>query len=75
MKYLPIIVKTLIPKKLSTPMGRWTIDYCSIKINNKIDLSNEDHCGSCGKYALTKMELNDKNNTEVHIKNNKIIKL
>ena len=24
------------------------------KINNKIDLSNEDHCGPCGQYILDK---------------------
>jgi hypothetical protein len=28
-------------------LGRWTIDYCENKINKKIDLSNEDHCGAC----------------------------
>jgi len=26
-------------------------------MNNKIDLSNEDHCGPCGQYALEKIEL------------------
>ena len=34
----------------SIPLGRWTIDYCNNKINKKIDLSNEDHCGPCGQY-------------------------
>jgi hypothetical protein len=28
-------------------LGRWTIDYCDNKINKKLDLSNEDHCGTC----------------------------
>ncbi len=28
-------------------LGRWTIVYCENKINKKIDLSNEDHCGTC----------------------------
>ena len=23
-------------------------------MNNKIDLSNEDHCGPCGQYILNK---------------------
>jgi len=31
------------------------------KLNNKIELSNEDHCGSCGQYAITKIESNQKN--------------
>lgn len=30
------------------PLGRWGIDYNTKIINNKIDLSNYDHCGSCG---------------------------
>ena len=30
-------------KPTGNPMGRWNIDYCHKKINNKIDLSNEDH--------------------------------
>jgi len=38
-------------KELPKPNGRWKIDYCNTKINNKIDLSNEDHCGPCGQYA------------------------
>jgi hypothetical protein len=43
------------------PLGRWGLDYCKIKLNQKVDLSNEDHCGPCGKYALEKL----------HIKQNK----
>jgi len=50
-----------MPKELPKPAGRWNIDYCNKKINNKIDLSNEDHCGPCGQYALTKLEPKDKN--------------
>ena len=48
------------PKKL----GRWNIEYCNNKLNTKIDLSNEDHCGPCGKYAINKIAdkiLQDKN--------------
>lgn len=37
------------------PLGRWRIETCSTKINNKIDLSNEDHCGPCGQYAIHKI--------------------
>lgn len=33
-------------------LGRWTIESCDKKMNNKIDLSNEDHCGPCGQYIL-----------------------
>ena len=41
-------------KKEKKVLGRWNIDYCDKKMNNKIDLSNEDHCGPCGQYILNK---------------------
>ena len=41
---------------LQTLVGRWRIENCNIKINRKIDLSNEDHCGPCGNYTLEKIE-------------------
>ena len=44
----------------SPQLGRWNIEYCHKKINNKIDLSNEDHCGPCGQYALTKHDAEKK---------------
>jgi len=36
----------------TTPLGRWKIETCNIKLNNKVDLSNEDHCGPCGEYGI-----------------------
>lgn len=47
------------------PLGRWNIESCNKKLNNKIDLANEDHCGTCGKYLKNIL---NKNKT---IKNNK----
>jgi hypothetical protein len=38
------------------PLGRWNIDYCNKKMDKKIDLSNEDHCGPCGQYIIQKTE-------------------
>lgn len=38
------------------PLGRWSQERCAIKLNKKIDLANEDNCGPCGEYILTKME-------------------
>ena len=29
------------------PLGRWHISNSNIQRNLKIDLSNEDHCGTC----------------------------
>jgi hypothetical protein len=40
------------------PLGRWKIETCNIKLNNKIDLSNEDHCGPCGQYIINKNPIN-----------------
>jgi hypothetical protein len=61
MKYITTFITKLIPKELHKPVGRWRIENCDITMNNKIDLSNEDHCGPCGQYALEKIGLkNDK---------------
>jgi hypothetical protein len=57
MKYITSIIKKIIPKELPKPVGRWRIEECNAQMNNKIDLSNEDHCGPCGQYALVKIEL------------------
>jgi hypothetical protein len=64
MKYIKTIVKTFVktitdkmtPKSLPKPVGRWSIEECNVKMTNRVDLSNEDHCGPCGQYALTKIE-------------------
>ena len=45
-------------------LGRWRIDYCDRKINNKIDWSNVDHCGSCG---TEKMEIAQENGCISHL--------
>jgi hypothetical protein len=39
-----VFVKEQTPTVL---LGRWSIVYCENKINKKIDLANEDHCGTC----------------------------
>jgi hypothetical protein len=56
MKYIKTIVKSvvnkIIPKTLPKSVGRWSIEECNVKTYNKVDLSNEDHCGPCGQYAL-----------------------
>jgi hypothetical protein len=57
MNYLKNIIIKFIPKDLPKPLGRWKIENCNKIINNKIDLSNEDHCGPCGQYALEKIEI------------------
>jgi hypothetical protein len=68
MNYIIItsIIKKLLSKDiLKPPLGRWGIENCNKKMNNKIDLSNEDHCGPCGQYALRKIdEIKNENENE-----------
>ena len=61
MKFITSILKRFIPKQPPTQVGRWRIEHCNSQMNHKIDLSNEDHCGPCGQYALEKIEF--KNDT------------
>ena len=56
MKYITQILAKIVKKDMPKPLGRWNIDYCNTKMNHKVDLSNEDHCGPCGQYAITKIE-------------------
>ena len=65
MKSIISILKRILSKELPKPVGRWNIENCNIKMNHKVDLSNEDHCGPCGQYALTKIEV--KQNQIMHI--------
>jgi hypothetical protein len=55
MKFITAIVNRFKPKEISRPLGRWRIENCNAQMNKKIDLSNEDHCGPCGQYALEKI--------------------
>ena len=57
MKFLMNLIKIFTPKEVSKPVGRWSIEQCNTKVNNRVDLSNEDHCGPCGQYALNKIDI------------------
>lgn len=72
MKYLLSIIKNLLPKELPKPVGRWKVEKCDLLINNKIDSSNEDHCGPCGQISLKKVEkINSKTDGLLKMKNKK----
>lgn len=45
-------IRTQFQRKIPTnpPLGRWNVEYCINKVGAKIDLANEDHCGSCNHY-------------------------
>ena len=61
MKFITSIIEKLKSKNIPLPLGRWRIENCNKQMNNKVDLSNEDHCGPCGQYILDKTALtNDK---------------
>jgi len=59
MRFLVRILNHFKSKEMSKPLGRWNND-CNIKTNQKIDFSNEDHCGPCGndplKYKIKDMK-------------------
>lgn len=52
MSFLMRIFNSFFKKEPICLLGRWNIDYCKIKTNKKIDLSNEDHCGTCNQYKI-----------------------
>lgn len=55
MMFLSIIKNIFTVRNFGpTPLGRWSIETCNIKLSNRIKLSNEDHCGPCGEYATKK---------------------
>ncbi len=49
------IIKTY-SKEDKKILGRWNIESCSKKLDTKIDLANEDHCGPCGLYIKNKLK-------------------
>ena len=55
MKYITTILRRIFVTEEKKVLGRWSIEHCDKKLNSKIDLSNEDHCGPCGQYALNKI--------------------
>ena len=56
MKFIKNIIKKLLPKEIPKPVGRWRLENCNKQMDTKVDLSNEDHCGPCGQYALDKKQ-------------------
>jgi hypothetical protein len=72
MKFITTIIKKFTPKKdISRPLGRWRIENCNTQMNHKIDLSNEDHCGPCGQYALEKVKFKNDVTTNIRLDNTK----
>jgi hypothetical protein len=58
MRIITVLKNAFKKSDLKTPLGRWNVEICNKKINTKIDLANEDHCGPCGKYINNKIANN-----------------
>ena len=71
MNSITTIIKKLISKNISRPLGRWRIEKCDVQMNRKIELSNEDHCGPCGQYLLEKVKIKNDVNINTHLDNPK----
>ena len=60
------ILERLIPQNPKVVhLGRWKIEYCDRKMKQKVELSNEDHCGPCGNFMLNKQIENKVENPKV----------
>jgi len=59
-KFVKNTLNKIVTQEEKKILGRWNIDYCNKKLNKKVDLSNEDHCGPCGQYILDKNTYADK---------------
>jgi len=59
MKSIILHIRSLLFKTYHKPppLGRWSIESCHKKLDYKIDLANEDHCGPCGKYIIEKINI------------------
>ena len=60
------MLERIIPKSPRVVhLGRWRIEYCDRKMKQKVELSNEDHCGPCGHFMLNKQIENKVENPKV----------
>ena len=74
--FLTNLFKKFLPKEVPKPLGRWKIEYCNTQLNQKVDLSNEDHCGPCGQYGIDKSvkikSVKDKSEKEESVKDKSV---
>ena len=64
MSFIVSVFKELLQKEVRNPVGRWSMETCIKKRFAKVDLANEDHCGTCKEYTLTQMKTIDIIHTE-----------
>jgi hypothetical protein len=54
MKYITKFLKPFQIQETKRVLGRWSVINSEKQISYKVDLSNEDHCGTCANYILEK---------------------
>jgi len=59
MKNFIKILKNIFIKDIPKPLGRWNIDYCIKKLDEKVKLTNEDHCGPCDDTKKKEIKIID----------------
>jgi hypothetical protein len=55
-KYIKTIINKKISKQLPIHLGRWNIEQCNKKTNNKVDLANEDHRDRSSQSVIDKIK-------------------
>ena len=66
-KLLPNRMKYIFSSETHKPLGRWSLIHDDVKkVNGRIDMSNEDHCGPCGTSSI------EEHIRDVAIKNNNL---
>jgi hypothetical protein len=64
MKLIKTIIRFFTKSTIDKPfsvLGRWQIDYNHKIINRKIDLANDDNCGTCGVPKLKTLSISKLN--------------
>ena len=61
------IINRLIMSYQPVQLGRWSIEYCPKILDNRVKLTNEDHCGTCGTNTDTPnmYKINNQNNNKL----------
>ena len=68
MNFIMNLIRKFKPNKLPKLLGRWKLEGSDDKTNIKIDWSNEDHCGPCGKFVKSKNDITNKKTENLFIK-------
>ena len=60
-----VIIRKFFKGSKPVPLGRWQINN---QTNLKIDLSNEDHCGTCSQYKDIYKDISNDNSKKLKLK-------